>query len=195
MNYVPDLPEDEKTHKAYHDKIVNGLYAPLTKSDKVVWDKDDYRITVVNYRSPLVQKKRAEKVGRGANKDTPFDFSPYHSSEYLDERNVHIFLLYGGNRAIGFLKVELMDCVRRFTWEEYKNATDRELSEGKPIWSIGLVWIHCKHRGRGLGSQLVQVAASYLDVETQSIGWQTPFTDDGKMLVKSICPESFFIAQ
>lgn len=195
MRYVPDYPEDEKEHKKYHDKIVNGPYGYQIKSDKTVWAKDDYRITVVNYFSPIAQKKRAQEAGFIAHTDTSFDFAPYHHKEALDERNVHLFLLYRKNRTIGLLIAERRDFVQRFTWWEYENSGGKELPKADPIWSIGLVWLHRKYRKFGIGSKLVQVAASYFNIKIQSIGWYTPFTNDGQKLVKSLCPESFFVAK
>lgn len=195
MGYVPGYPEDEKEHKKYHDKIVNGLYAPKIKSDKTVWEKDGYRITVVNYLSSLAQKRRAEEVGHIANRDTQFDFAPYSHKELLDERNVHLFLLYRKNRIVGLLIVERRDFVQRFTWQEYANAGGKELPKANPIWSIGFVWVHRKYRRAGLGLNLVQAAASYFDIEVTSVGWYTPFTDDGRKLARSLCTESFFVAK
>lgn len=195
MEFVPDCPEDAKAHRKYHDKIVNGFYARKIKSDKIVWEKGDYRITVVHYFSPLAQKKRAEEAGLLAHKDTPFDFAPYHSKERLDERNVHIFLLYRKNRIIGLLIGERRSYVQRFTWEEYENAGGKELSKGKPIWSIGLAWVHREHRKKRLGSQLARVAASYFNIKIQSIGWYTPFVGNGEKLAKSLCPKSFYVAK
>jgi hypothetical protein len=115
MAYVPESYEDAKTHRKYHDKIVNGVYAPKIKSDKILWSEGDYRITVVNYFSPPAQKRRAEEAGLAAHKDTHFEFAPYHSIEPLDERNVHLFLLGRINRIIGLLIVERRDHVQRFT--------------------------------------------------------------------------------
>ena len=195
MGYVPGYPEDERAHKKFHDKIVNGLYAPQIKTDKIVWEKDDYRITVVNYFSPFAQKKRAEEAGLIAHGDTPFDFAPYHHKEPFDERNVHLFLLYRKSRITGLLIVERRDFVQRFTWQEYENAGGKELPKANPIWSIGLAWVHRKHRKCGLGSKLVQVAAFYFGIEIQSIGWYTPFTNDGQKLAKRLCPETFFVAK
>lgn len=195
MEYVAEFPEDAKVHRGYHDKIVNGIYAPRIKSDEVVWEKDDYRITVVNYFSPRTQKIRAGKAAVVANKDTPFDFAPYYSREPLDDRNVHIFLLYIKSRIIGFLIVERRDTVWSFTWKEYEKAVRKNTLQVEPLWSIGLAWIHHKHRRRGLGAQLVQTAASHFDLETHSSGWYTPFTDDGEKLAKSLCHKSFFCAK
>ena len=195
MGYVPEIPEDGKAHRRYHDRIVNGVYAKRAKSDVIVWEKDDYRIAVVNYFSPLSQKIRAENIGLVAHRDTPFDFAPYHSEEPLDERNIHLFLLYKKNRIIGLLIVEKREYVQKFTWKEYENAAGQELPKADPIWSIGLAWVHQKHRKKGFGKQLIQVAASYFKVGPQSIGWYTPFTDEGERLAKCICSEYFYVAK
>ena len=114
MGYAPGSPDDEKEHRKYHDRVTNGLQAPQIKSDRVVWQKDDSRITVVNYFSPFAQKKRAEAVGIIAHKDTPFEFLPYHHKELLDKRNVHLFLFYKKNRIIGLLLIERREFVKRF---------------------------------------------------------------------------------
>jgi ribosomal protein S18 acetylase RimI-like enzyme len=143
----------------------------------------------------LLRKKRAQEAAFIAHRDTPFDFTPYHHKESLDERNIHLFLLYRINRIIGLLIVERRDFVQRFTWQEYENSGGKELPQADPIWSIGLAWVHRKYRRFGLGSKLVQAAASYFDIKIQSIGWYTDFTNDGQKLVKSLCPESFFVAK
>ena len=194
MMYVPEYSEDVRAHRIYHDKVVNGVYARKIKSDKIFWEKGDYRITVVNYFSSTAQKRRAEEAGLLAHRDTPFDFAPYHSKEDLDKRNVHLFLLSRKIRIIGLLILEKRTHVQKFTWQEYENAGGKKLLKGEAIWSIGLVWIHRKYRKMGLGSQFVQAVASYFNIEAQSIGWHTPFTDDGKKLAKSLCPKSFYVA-
>ena len=76
MGYDPDFPDDAKAHRKYHDRIVNGVYARKIKSDEILCEKGDYRITVVNSFSPFAQRNRAEKAGLVANKDTRFDFPP-----------------------------------------------------------------------------------------------------------------------
>jgi len=195
MMYVPEYPEDVRVHRIYHDKVVNGVYARKIKSDKICWEKGDFRITVVNYFSPITQKRRAGEAGLLAHRDTPFDFAPYHSKEDLDKRNVHLFLLSRKIRIIGFLKLEKRAHVQKFTWQEYENAEGKELPKGEAIWSIGLLWIHRKYRKMGLGSKLIQASALYFNIEVQSIGWYTPFTSDGEKLAKSLCPKSFYVAK
>ena len=193
LGYEPDYPDNVKAHRRYHDRIVNGVYARKIKSDKIIHDENECRITVVNYLSPIAQKVRAEKTGIVALRDTPFDFAPYHSCEQLDERNVHIFLYNKKNRIVGFLLVERKKHVLKLTWEEYRKAGGKEIPEAEPIWSIGLVWVHKKCRQLGLGTQLVKASSNYLDIELKTIGWYIPFTDEGEKLAKSLCPESFII--
>jgi GNAT superfamily N-acetyltransferase len=194
MGYDPDFSDDAKAHRKYHNRIVNGVYARKIKSDEILYEKGDYRITIVNYFSPFAQRSRAEKAGLVAHKDTPFDFAPYNSEERLDERNVHIFLLYRKNRIIGFLLTEKREHVLRLTWEEYENAGGRKVPKVEHIWSIGLVWVHRKYRKKELGSQLVKVAVSYFSIKLKAIGWYVPFTDDGEKLARSLCLKSFYVA-
>lgn len=195
MTYVPNILEDVKEHKKYHDKIVNGIYARRIISDKIVWENGCYRITFINHHSPAIQKKRAQEAGSLAQKDTPFCFPQYHYNEALDERNVHNFLLYKDNRIIGYLIIEKRSWLARFTWEKYKKNGNKKLIENEPIWSVGLVWIHQLHTKKGLGSQLVKTVASFLNIEIQFIGWCTPFTADGEKLVRMLCPNFFYIAK
>ena len=64
FGYVPDYPDNVRLHDEYHDKIVNGLHAPKIESDKIVWQEGDLQISVVNFFSPIEQRKRAEEAGR-----------------------------------------------------------------------------------------------------------------------------------
>ena len=195
FGYDPDYPDNVEMHNEYHDKIVNGLYAPKIESDMIVWQQNDSRITVVNFLSPCVQRMRAEETGRLANKDTKFDLPPYVHNEQLDGRNVHLFLLHKRDRIIGFLAIELRDHVKKFTWPSYDNSVGMELPRKMPVWSIGLIWTHRKYRRQGLASILVEVATSHFSIEMQSVGWYTPFTDDGRKFAKKIYPSWFIVAK
>jgi hypothetical protein len=195
MSYVPEVPEDRKAHKNYHDMIINGLCAPLAKSDHIIWKENNRHISVVNHLSPTIQKKRAEKIGLLAHHDTAYDFAPYSSYESLDDRNVHLFLGYTNGRGIAFLLIEKRSTIWSCTWEEYQNHVVQELPEHPPMWSVGLVWVNRGHRRQGWAVQLALEATRFLCITSEQIGWYTPFTDEGQALVKSLCPKYFYIAK
>lgn len=194
LGYVPEVPEDAKYHRIYHDKKVNGIRYRRAKSEKVIWEEGGLRITVANFFSPMPQRIRAQEVGLLAWDDTEFSFGRYHSREDLDARNIHNFLLYRKNRVIGLLIAERRSYIDRFTWEEYDKAGGQKLTERSPIWSIGYVWILKKHIRKGLARKLVFEAVSSLGTDMQSIGWYVPFTESGRPLVKSLCPDYFWVA-
>ena len=50
--YVPEVLENAKYHKVYHDKKVNGIRYRRAKSEKVIWEEGHLRITVANFFSP-----------------------------------------------------------------------------------------------------------------------------------------------
>jgi ribosomal protein S18 acetylase RimI-like enzyme len=197
MGYVPEIPADRKFHGKYHDAVVKGLRAPPVLSDSVIWEEGIERITVVNFQSPLVQKKRAERIGSLAHRDTRYDFPPYSSGEALDERNVHVFLGFTANRAMGLFVVERRPHVWRCTWEEYKNETHtlQELRDHAPVWSVGLAWVHRDHRRRGWARRLAEQAAHFFAIDIQAFGWYTPFSEQGEAMVRRLCPAWFYIAK
>lgn len=195
FGYISDIPDNISYHKKYHDKIVNGILAWHVKSDKVIWKAESFWITVVNYASPISQKKRAQETARIAHLDMPFDFASYHANEPFDERNVHVFLLHYRNRIVGFLIIERRSKIWKCTWEQYENRKPQELPRRPPVWSVGLIWVHKLHRKKGFARQLVLEAISFLGTNTQSVGWHTPFTKLSEAMVRRLCPEYIFIAK
>ena len=195
LGYVPEVPDNAEYHKKYHDRKVSGFPYRRAKSDEIIWEDGDFRITVINYFSPKSQRVRAQEVGLIAWDDTEFSFGRYHSEEQLDERNIHNFLLYRKNRVIGLLIAERRSYIYKFTWEEYEKAGGQELPQRPPIWSVGYVWILKKFRRKGLSKRLVTEAVFFLKTDPQHIGWYTPFTGMGEVLAKSLCSDYFYVAK
>lgn len=196
MGYVPDIPDNVREHRKYHDRVVKGLPARSAKSDRIVWTQGDLRITVVNQLSPLAQRCRAEKIARLANRETHYDFGIYHANKLLNERNVHVFLLYSKNRAIGLLVARRCEHIWRAHWSEIDaGGKPEKLTDQPPMWSINMVWVLQRHRGARLGRTLVDVAVAHLGETLKTIGWYTPFTESGKALARRCCPEVIYIAK
>lgn len=195
MGYVPEVPEDMKSHKKYHDKVVHGIPTKPAKSDRVIWREGTYRIAVVDYTSPDYQRKRAQEAAFIANRETHYSPAPYHASESMYEFNTHVFLLYYQNRIIGLLIMDRRSQIWKCTWEEFEKGTAQDLCGHPPMWSISFIWIHNRHKRHGLAKRLVAEALSFLKTNVNSIGWNSPFTELGKIFVKRICPDYIYIAK
>jgi hypothetical protein len=191
MSYVPQVPDNVREHSRYHDRIVNGFPTRPLKSDCVIWAEADSRITLVNPRSVLPQRRRAEEVARLARRDMP-----YGEEDLFNGKDTHAFFLHKRNRAIGFLSIEKQKHVWKACWADLDAGKEPEEIVGHPpIWSICMAWIHERHRGSGLGQFMVSQAAVYLGCDLGSVGWYTPFTESGRNLVRKCCPETFYIAK
>lgn len=196
MSYVPDIPDNVLEHRKYHDRVVNGLPVRSAKSDHIVWTQGELQITVVNQLSPLAQRRRAEKVASLANRETNYDIGIYHANDPLSERNVHVFLLYSKNRAIGLLVSRRCKHIWRAHWSEIDDGGKPEkLINQHPMWSINMVWILQRHRCARLGRTIVDVAVAHFGLTLKTIGWYTPFTESGKALARKCCPEVIYIAK
>ena len=192
MSYDPGYPEDCVTHAEHHDKVLNGIRATDHNFANSVWTRETDRIVAVNFRSPIEEKRFAERVGNLAKLDCRYDFNPYSAAEEQDERDAHLFLAITGDRAIALLIVELRPSVYRCVWND---LTQVPVPDHSPIWTIGLIWMHRRRRHQGWGRRLVTEAAGFFHLgDAQNFAWSTPFSPDGCKFVKGICPAWFYVA-
>jgi hypothetical protein len=195
FDYVAGIPSNTRAHRKYHDEMVNGIPARPLASDKTIWQEGLYRITLVNHLSPFIQRKRAEKAGIVANRDTRYTFQPYSASESLDDRNVHLFLLHHQDRIVGLLVLEMRSVIWKCTWEEYQRHVSNKLLDHPPIWSVVLAWVNRHHRRKGFACRMATEAARFFGIQLEQLGWYTPFTESGRAMVRRLCPEEFYIAK
>ena len=92
MAYVKGIAENEKEHRIYHGRRVNGVPARPLKTD-VILGLTTTRIEVVNAYSSDAQRKRAALTAQTANREMHYDFGIYSQHEPPDERNIHLFLV------------------------------------------------------------------------------------------------------
>jgi GNAT superfamily N-acetyltransferase len=194
MSYIEESP-DEKHHKFYHDRVVNGVYARPLKTDRSIWRESERRITIITANSPTPQRKRAEVVVSVANLETHYNGGIYHAYEEPDDRNIHLFLFHMRNRIIGLLIIEKRQAVWRCRWQDNTSPVCEELSGHDPMWSVVFVWVHAKHRKHGIAHTTFEEAIKYLGLTQQRVGWYAPLTDNGRSLVKSIYPKEFYVAK
>lgn len=194
LHYVEDSPTDQKYHRAFHDPIANGVYGQPLTSDSLVWSDSDLRITVIHAYSPRPQQVRAGKTARVARRDTPFDISAYGPGEGPDQYNVHVFLLHCRNRIIGLAAFRLHLIRRQYTWIAYEQKEDDFDESTSRVWTVDMIWVHKQHRGKGYAHRLLEQAMMFFDITSEMLGWSLPFTDTGKALAKSVCPERFIAA-
>ncbi len=195
MAYVRENREDRRLHRSYHDEVLNGVPGRPLKSDRLVWRAGCDRITAVTPLSPDAQRVRARKVAQLANREMRYDTGLYHENELPDERSLHMFLYYRGNRIVALTILERRNHLWRCTWEEYERGDCNNLDGERPIWSLIFTWVLRKHRGKGIASRIFSKALQYLHATPATVGVYTPFSQDGEKLVRALFPQGFLIAK
>lgn len=175
-------------HRYYHDSILNGKPVKRTPSDKVVWKGNDTYILAVNSQSPPKQRERAEKVGLIANRETGYDFLPYHA-RFKYEDNTYAFILVKDSKAIGFI----VTCMPEAVW----NSSEEKLSSGSHniALTICFIWIAKNCRQKGYGKLLVDKALKYQNKTINNVGWYPPLTKLGEKLALNLCPNGLYYAK
>jgi GNAT superfamily N-acetyltransferase len=181
-------------HRFDHDEIVNGVPARQMKSDKVIWQQGGDCISVVNAFSPRCQRIRAEKIGSVANKEMHYTFGIFSEDERPDTREIHLFLYRSNGRDIGLSILEKRSGISHNTWEEYTRV-NKDLEKQEPIWSLIFIWVHKKHRRRGIAKTVFVEAVRHLGISINDAGLYTPLSKDGEAFARSVFPKDFLIAR
>jgi GNAT superfamily N-acetyltransferase len=195
MAYIQGLPEDEREHSRWHDHVVNGLPTRPLKSDRVLWEAQGKRITVVIARSPRPQRNRAEAIASLANLETNYNGGIYHAAQQPDDSDIHLFLYHERSRALGLAILEKRSTVWRCRWRNSGPPECEELKGHEPMWSVAFLWVHRNVRRTGVARRVLARAMHHLCVSCEHIGWYTPFTDDGRTFVKALCPIEFYVGK
>jgi len=195
MSYIAGLPEDEKEHSNYHDDVVNGLQAHPLSDNHVVWQENQEYITIINSVSSLSQRNRAEKISRLASLEISSVGGLYCAKEPMDVYKTHLFLFHIDQRAVGVMMLQQRTSIWRAKWCDHEAPDCAKIPDHLPIWSVIYIWVLRKHRRKGLAKTLLAAGIKFFNLSPNSIGWYTPFSNEGKGFVKSICPLEFFIAK
>lgn len=196
--FAPDVPEDVRLHRREHDEWLHGV-----RSRRRGWQRvgetgngqEGYVLTDVGPRSPLAQRRVAEKVGRWGNRETRYDFGVYHAeSRRIRDAEVHALLVWRDDRAVGILILDRRDQEAFFRWEELRPGQPLRLTPAVPKrWTVAFMWVHRDHRRKGVGSALLFAAARVAGVRVADLGWVVPFSDPGEAPARQHCPDGFWI--
>ena len=193
--FYEDFPEQLAWHAARHDKVVHGLYTPRLKEDDLVWESGTHRIALVTDTSPMPAQEIAQEVGLLASQDSGL-LCPFVAGLMPDEKRVHVFLYHAENRAVGFLMFRRREVISQMVWlESGKSLKCNKIESKEAIWTIGLVWVHSSIRRKRIARRLLRQAMQRLGVRIADIGWQPPYSDDGKSLIRALYPVSFLMGQ
>lgn len=193
FGYAESSPDDRRLHRRVHDETLKGLRRSGFNSCTAVWRSRPRSVIVINGQSPRVHRRLAQEVSLVAAGDVDFTNVAYHADEEPDDRQIHIFIGVEAERAKAYVSFERRFHVWQCTWDEYETGVVHRLSN-QPMWSVGYAWVSRAHRRKGWVRTIVAAAANHLGFGSE-FGWQTPFTEDGKAVVRALCPSGIFIAK
>jgi ribosomal protein S18 acetylase RimI-like enzyme len=162
-------------------------------------DSGDLRVTLVRPSASLYQRNRVYALARCANREMHYDFVPYDPWDPGNrELAVHAFVGRIGVRGIALLLAARRCHVWVAAWSETQPPA---IIDPRPIdaragrWTIEFVWVLPALRGRGIARTLIREASRFTGVPVVDLAWYTPFSDAGRDVVHSLCPERFYIGK
>jgi GNAT superfamily N-acetyltransferase len=129
MLYVKELPEDRRTHGAFHRAVVN-VFEPKPSITLAKLYSRHGQLVPVRWDSPQPVRRRLADMSRVIKREFGCDFTMY--SETGDPGDGYLIAEPDGRAVGGFV-------VR---WIEFSNAPAQ--------WILSWVWVVPSHRRRGL---------------------------------------------
>jgi hypothetical protein len=187
-----DLTEREAQDAEHRDFYVDGLPAPPTGDEQVLYDREAIRITLVNPSAGEEQHFKAAWIADRAAKEMPYLGSPYPDApEERRERRVHALLAQVSNRLVGIVILVCRHKVYVADWVGDQRCA-RILScytSAQGWWTVGFAWIYPSYRRRRLVTLMLQLAAEHAGASSPAaFAWEAPFSADGRRLVDGYRP-------
>lgn len=195
FSYLPKSEEDNSRHKRYHRHFVKGVPLQDFGDLKFLRINHENRLVVIDQMESKSIRTIPEPLAVQSMYETGFSGLPYSSSEPIDERNVHSFLLCFQHDAIGLLVMEKSKNIWLTNWDDIALGKADKISIEEPVWSISMVWMAYDYRNQGNARLLVRSGLRYLEVSIDQIAWFQPFTPQGRKFIKSLAPKEVLITR
>lgn len=59
-------------------------------------------------------------------------------------------------------------------------------------YKVARIWTAGEYRRNGLAVQLIHTASRLLPCAVGDLGWELPFTSNGRLIVQHLCPDKFW---
>jgi hypothetical protein len=140
---------------------------------------------------PLATRRQIAYVATVAQRSISGDWPGYDGT--IDEDDQRLFVAASADRVVAMVVTALDGRFWPLGWRADGSIELRgERASLRQGHKIARVWTAANFRRRGLALRLIQIASRALSIRTEDFGWEIPFTAGGTLLVKRLCPESFW---
>ena len=176
MLFQKGVHEDEVSHKRYHERFLEGVYAPRISKRHII-SEGDINIVLVNEKSPSKMKKLVEQIIERSSCDLG-EAPPL-------PKGWKCYLAYQKSFIIGYCLVE--SSVEGFLTEEPTR---------KVICPLGIsrFWVSPKHRKKGVATLMVDSARheEKANIPKCMVCFSEP-TESGMSFAKKYCGTNPFV--
>jgi hypothetical protein len=173
-------------HEAQHELWSIGL--PIPKN--ITWEHGN--IAMVTPQSSVTWRRLVAKIALAPKRENGYDFTTWEARDRPkpSPTNRRAYLLRFQRYIIGYLVAEDRDQHQRWTLDPDDPYTGDD-STTRP--SIDLIWTAAVHRGKAVGSALVQTLADSAECPLTELSWSTPLSPAGQRLARRVSPNGIWV--
>jgi hypothetical protein len=182
-------------HARVHRPFVDGLRLPSRPEVPAVWASGSRSVRVVTTASPKRHRMIPQDLSEMASGEVQLMGVMWHADEDPEDRDPHFYIGAEGNRAVSYVMLERRFRVASCSWQEYDARIWHPLPDDHGVWSVSMAWVSYNNRQMGWARRTLEAGLVHLAVRRDRLAWHEPFTDEGRLLAQSMCPDGLLIGK
>ena len=150
-----------------------------------------WRVLLIDASTSYAVRSKAAEVAYTACRDTPTLKIGYDGS--TNEAGLRMYIVADGPLAIAMATVQTTNHCWKLRWVSPGKACVACIQADETQRArIGQVWVCHEYRGRKVAANLIDRICANEVVERSKLGWQLPFSRQGRAFVQSIVAGEWF---
>ncbi len=191
LDYVRGSRSDERNHKKFHDRVVNGCKTKLPDG-----------CHIVTHRSDIAMQKLAEAAASEALHETKYDhISFYADKKVFDAEKTIAVITVSNGRVCGLVVSRERDCECKAQLQDFKQnhlhfwrPTKADKVQPQKRRALDMIWVLNSNRRQGVARRMVQALAEHCKMKVGDLGHVTPFSEDALRLWQGFKLSTIYLA-
>ena len=191
LEFVRGSRSDERLHKNYHDKTVNGHKTKLPPG-----------CHVVTHRSAISLQRLTEWAASEARYETKYDFSSFNAvKKSFDEDETIAVISVMDGRVIALIVTRERECNWKANLDDfsedhlsYWRPTGGNKTPRKRRRAVDMIWVLRGKRGQGEAGRIVQALVDYCQLSVDDLAHLTPLQGNAKRVWEKLGISTVYLA-
>ena len=147
----------------------------------------------VSPESSLELRMEADRAGKIAHADLPYDQYPYSLNDPILEFRMHALIAKQDDSIVGLTVIDARQNIAHIDWpnisKPFLGPTEQTFH-----WTITSIWVGKKYRRRNIATEMINKVASQFVTPANQLAFLAPLSDDAFAFLNAMFPGKIYIS-